>query len=108
MNSHSQNHIGADRCVVNNQNTGVWHEAGLQRRRTAFSSEGTPTDAYCNYFHSHAVNNYGSNIQCWNDASMGWTVDASFVLGAGGDAQYFNTLEQSRNQWQLDTGCATG
>ncbi|KAF2743177.1 hypothetical protein M011DRAFT_225949 [Sporormia fimetaria CBS 119925] len=97
-----------DRCVVNNAHIDTWHESGLQRRRTAFSSHLTDTGAYCNIFHTHAVGNYGSNIQCWNDANMGWVVDSSWMLGAGGDAQYFMTLESSREQWQTSTGCATG
>lgn len=40
-----------DDCVVNSANTGVWHEHGLSRWRTAFSCEPAEMCAsYCDYF----------------------------------------------------------
>lgn len=111
-------------CLVNAAESDVWHEGGLQRRRTRFSSWNTPTDRYCDLYKKcifhHAQGaicanklqgmslNGGSNPQCWNDSKEGWLIDASYVLGVLGDAQYSGTVSNARAEWQRETGCRTG
>jgi ribosomal protein S14 len=42
-----------DDCVVNAANSGVWHEFGLSRYRTAFSCQPAEMcSQYCDYFKS--------------------------------------------------------
>ncbi|CAI6336027.1 unnamed protein product [Periconia digitata] len=95
-------------CLVNSAQAGVWHEWGLSRYRTKFSGANTDIGAYCGYWKDVDLCGGASNVQCWQDGTQGWIVDASFVLGAGGDAQYSGCLSNTRNKWVTQSGCRTG
>ncbi|PVI04992.1 hypothetical protein DM02DRAFT_725441 [Periconia macrospinosa] len=95
-------------CLVNSASAGVWHEWGLSRFRTKFSGENTDVGAYCGYWKDADLCGGASNVQCWRDDKQGWMVDASFVLGLGGDKQYEGCVTNTRNKWITQTGCRTG
>ena len=46
----STDHHLSKRCTVNAAYLDTWHEAGLQRRRTAFSAAGTLVELFCNFW----------------------------------------------------------
>ncbi|KAI9903067.1 hypothetical protein N3K66_002419 [Trichothecium roseum] len=102
-------HHLSKRCTVNAAYLDTWHEAGLQRRRTAFSAAGTIVELFCNFWKTEC--GATGNVQCGYDDKLNppsWRVDQSFVLGVQGDSEYWFCLGKARDRWIEETGCDTG
>ncbi|KAF4975635.1 hypothetical protein FZEAL_7626 [Fusarium zealandicum] len=106
-------HLGLEArqsCLVNREKINMWVENGLTRWRIAFSSEGTETKDYCEYWmngkdHDGCTGHH--NPQCWFKKDLGtWVVDASTTRGM--DQEFWSCHEFSLKAWIRDTGCRTG
>ncbi|KAF5027026.1 hypothetical protein F66182_902 [Fusarium sp. NRRL 66182] len=97
-------------CLVNREKINMWVENGLTRWRIAFSSEGTKTEDYCDYWvngknHNGCTGHF--NPQCWFKKDLGtWVVDASTTRGM--DQNFWSCHDASLKAWIRDTGCRTG
>ncbi|KAF5005800.1 hypothetical protein FDECE_7779 [Fusarium decemcellulare] len=96
----------AGNCLVNRQLINTWHESGMSRRRVAFSSENTPVENYCKYWHQGSGLH---NVQCYNsEAAKSWVVDVSTPLGLGGDGDFNDNYVATLRSWRTEYHCATG
>ncbi|GAD98402.1 hypothetical protein FG08087.1 [Paecilomyces variotii No. 5] len=93
-------------CLVNAALIDVWHEAGLQRRRTAFSSEGTNAVRCCDFYRDGYLHVQEENPP--TESQYNGYADSSYVLGPLGDANALSHTHTALNGWIEETQCTTG